>query len=144
MRKSNEIYAAFAQARRPSAQEITDHAGDSEREKIRDLLAPHAATDVPSEELGKYPLYTMIPLLSAASYRYFMPRLVAYCLERPDSVLAESLLFSLSGANAARIASFLPVERAVVREYIDHLAQQSDAHIDAEDITTARTKWNAV
>ena len=143
MRSANEIYAAFSAATRPSSREIPDHDpdGDQEREQIRDLLAPHAAREVPGEILGRHPLYTMCPLLSAASYRYYMPRFIEYCLEEPNSMLSGSLLFSLAYTHDQRDSAFSAEERGVVREYLEHLAGQPGAQLDAEDIAAAREKW---
>ena len=143
MRSANDIYVAFSGAPRPSAPEIPDIApnGDLEREEIRDLLAPHSAREVPSEDLRAYPLHTMFSFLSAASYRYYMPRFIEHSLEDPDSLLSESLLFSLARFNDDRIASFSIEERAVVMEYLKHLATQPDAHIVASYISSAEEQW---
>lgn len=122
------------------AGEIPDHEGDFEREEIRDLLAPHAARDVPEEDLGRYPLYTMFPFLSTASYRYYMPRFIEYCVKNPNSTLGEFLLYSLADDHE-RSRSFCPGERAVVREYLKYLAAKPGAELDAENISAALEKW---
>jgi hypothetical protein len=144
VRSVDEVYAAFSGAKRPSAQEIPDHdpGGDLEREEIRDLLAPYAAREVPDEELARYPLHTMFPFLSAASYRYYMPRFIEHCLEpRAGSLLPESLLFALAHSNDHRIASFSANERAVVLEYLEDLASQTESHIHVEGIRAAQDQW---
>ena len=144
MLNAQKIYDAFSGARRPSASEIPDienGGGDLERQEIRDLLAPHAAPEVPADALSKYPLYTSLVFLSAASYRYYMPRFIEYCIENPGSTLSGSLIWNLGRSDDDRIAKFSPDERAIIRAYIEHCAAQPDAHLDADSIIEARRLW---
>ena len=142
MRGIEEIYAAFDFARRPAAEEIPDIvSADPERHKIRDLLAAQTAREVPEEELGRYPLYTMFPFLSAIAFRYYMPRFIEFCVKNPRSMLSESLLFSLAERDRAHVEVFLPDERAVIVEYIELIGRSQDAWLDNEAIEKARKLW---
>ena len=138
MRPIDQIYEAFAAAPRPNAEGITAGSGDDERREIRELLAPYRAKDVPDEDLGQYPLYTMFPFLSVAAYRYYMPRCIEFSLKHPGNALGESLLFSLSNGVARKLAaSFSAQERAVVREYLEHLSRASPS----DYVEEARKLW---
>lgn len=142
MRSVVEIHGAFASARRPTPEEIPDIvSSDPERNAIRDLLAPHAPRDVPDSALGRYPLYTMFPFLSAAAFRYYMPRFIDYCVANPQSMLSESLLFALARDDYQRAATFVPIEKAVIREYLELITKSPDAWPDADEVKKAGEVW---
>jgi hypothetical protein len=141
MRPIEQIYEAFAAAQRPAPADITCGSDDNERREIREVLSRYTAHDLPAEELDRYPLHTMFPFLSPASYRYFMPRFIEHCIANPQSMLAESLLFSLAGPDR-QSGAFLPPERAVVREYLELSAQVPGAKLVIDHLSAAREKWH--
>lgn len=53
----------------------------------------------------------------------------------------ESLIYSLANAQPERIATFLPQERRLVQELIEHFAESPGAEAYAAPIRYARAGW---
>lgn len=141
MRPIEQIYETFSGAPKPAASEIVSGSDDDERREISRLLAGYAARELPDPLLARYPLSTMFPMLSHQAYRYYMPRCIEHCLETPDSLLCESLMFSLSTARDEHIRHFAVAERAAVREFIEHVASLPDSSFIKEQLDSARKLW---
>lgn len=132
------VYAAFSEAPRPSADEITHHRCP-ECDDVRDLLHPFTAREVP--DLEQYPLYSALSLLTAPAYRYYLPRYIANAVQTPSSNAAEMLLYSLGRTSDDRVAGFSPRERVAVLEFVDHLEKLVTVDSDRYYIDEARKLW---
>src|SRR4051812_19963105 len=89
-----EFYQAFSSAPRPSAEDMTvGNPEDFERQTIVSLLSPYEAREVPDELFKRYEIAAMLPVLTSAAYRYYLPRCLDHVLSHSDSVMLEGVLF---------------------------------------------------
>jgi hypothetical protein len=135
-------YAAFSKASRPAPGDITPHRCE-ECDAVRDLLAAYSVQEVPDEAMES--LADALPLLTASSLRYFLPRFIEYGLTHPDSIAREYLIYHLSEKRpseqywVARIAAFSPEERNAVVNYL----ALPDADDFEEEIQGVMALWSA-
>lgn len=85
------------------------------------------AIDTPSEGYLETHAYFALPHLDAASWRHYLPRLIAYALSRlddPGSMVTEGLLWSLRPPDREppRLGSLSAEQEAVVVAVLDVLA----------------------
>jgi hypothetical protein len=140
------LYAAFAEAPRPSKDEITPHRCP-ECDDVAARLAPHNHADVPDADL--YFLGDSLPLLSPKAFRYYLPSYVAFCMTHRDSSLDGLINYSLAPSSALdegdrnRFVYFSPEERSVIAEFVEHRAGLEEAELDRADLDRATQYWGA-
>ncbi len=142
-----QVYAAFADAPRPTAANIaTGSLGDLERERVTELLAPYVAREVPDNVFEHYEIVAMLPVLSETAFRYFMPRCIDHALSHPESQMVESLMYALSMGRKydERVLAFATKEREVIARFLEIIATAPPAWLYQDHLKAAREEWNAV
>lgn len=121
------LYAAFAEASRPTLDDITPHRC-YECDEVRDGLAPYAARTVPDEEVRA----DSLPLLSPTALRHYLPRYIEFGFTHRDSILSEFLIYNLCAENLEerRYAAFSIAERQALHRYLKHRYDTTDQSND--------------
>ena len=140
------LYAAFADAPRPSAKEITPHRC-GECDEVASRLAPHEHNEVPDEDM--YWLGDSLPLLSPKAFRYYLPSFVAFSLTHRESSLDALINYnlapspSLDEGDRDRFEYFSPEEREVMVEFVGYRASLEGADFDRQYLDQAVRYWRA-
>ena len=138
------LFAAFAEAPRPSKDEITPHRC-LECDDVAARLAAHSHAEVPDEDL--YFLGDSLPLLSPKAFRYYLPSYVAFCMTHRDSGVDGLINYSLAPSSSLdegerdRFAYFSPEERSVIAEFVEYRASLEEAEFDRQYLEQARQYW---
>ncbi|HSC86516.1 MAG TPA: DUF6714 family protein [Polyangiaceae bacterium] len=141
-----EIYAAFAEAPRPTASEITSHRC-GECDEVRDRLARHEARDVPVIDMQW--VGDSLPLLTPRALRYFLPRYLEFSFTHRDSTACEFVLYHLAAEHPAeeywaeRYAAFSAGERRSLVAYLEQRATWPDVDLEAEWLERGIRYWSA-
>lgn len=140
-----QIYAAFAFAPRPEADEITPHRCP-ECDEVRDRLAacmPRSISAGHMEWLGD-----SLPLLSPKALRYFLPRYLEFSLTHRDSNACELVLYHLAAEHPEgeywieRYFQFSQPEREVLVEYLQHRANWPEFEFEKSWILRGIEFWS--
>lgn len=140
------LYAAFAEAPRPSEKEITPHRC-WECDEAAARLAPHEYTGVPDEDMNW--LGDCLPLLSQKAFRYYLPSFVAFCLRHEDSNASAFIDYNLAPSPSLdegernRFAYFSAEERQAIAEFVEHRSKEEGAGSDRRHLDQAAEYWSA-
>jgi hypothetical protein len=104
------------------------------------------AQDEPTDDyLGTYAFWGLV-FLDAASWRHYLPRLIAYTfrhLHAPVTMATDGLLFSLRPPDhePPRLATLTPEQEAVIVAFLEELAFRDDNHAYEEDALLILEEW---
>ncbi len=135
---------AFAEAPRPSRDQITTHQC-CECERLRADLAGYTVDELPDRVVEYHA--DSIPLLSPAAFRYFLPRYVRLTCEKPDTSATDFVLFNLCPDDrssefwSGRCDTFTRLECEAIVCYLSHRQSWPDADVDAQWIQPALEFW---
>jgi uncharacterized protein DUF6714 len=141
---SDRLYAGFAAAPKPERTEITPHRC-GECDEVTARLFPHAARDVPDEDMLW--LGDSLPLLSAKAYRFYLPRFIEFCLNTPHSSAEAVINYNLAPSgdldtgDRNRFVGFSEGERRLVLEFVEHRAGLEEHGYDQPYLERARAFW---
>jgi hypothetical protein len=141
---------AFSEAPRPSREEFGFHRHD-ECEECAEVVADlsrYAADEIPNDVIDYYA--TDLSLLSAAAWRYLLPRFVRWTAEDPDSNASEFVLYNLCPDDpdseywSGRCDAYTRIECEAIVSYLQHRRSWPDAEFDEEWIGPAIEFWTAL
>ena len=136
-----QIKSAFGDAPAPSEDSIICHECE-ECFALRDAVRGHTPDELPDSWVEQN--YDQLPLLSDDAKRYYFPAFFRVAAHKPDSLVAEFVLYSLSDTfRMCPSGGYSPQQQQAVRDFLNYIGPRVD-DLDQEDVTKAKTLWQAV
>src|SRR4051812_12473254 len=135
------IRAAFADAPPPSDDNIVCHACEECDALLSDVRG-HTPDELPDPWVERS--FDQLPFFSDDAKRYYLPAFLRVAAGKPDSLVAQFILYSLS--NDFRMhptGGYSEPQKQAIRDYLAYMQPHSDKW-DSDDFAKAVALWHPV
>ena len=136
-----EIKSAFADAPPPSEQSIICHECD-ECFALRDAVRGRTPDELSDSWVEQS--FDQLPFFSDDAKRYYFPAFLRVAALKPDSLVAQFALYSLSDRFRMQPrGGYSPQQRQAIRDFLGYIETRVDES-NQEDVTKAKALWRTV